>query len=68
MKKYITSDTPRISRTGDYIQIVRKSNRRAVKTWKTVLKIRQSERKIKVQERVVPLPTEMVEWLKGIAK
>tara|TARA_R110002020_G_scaffold51249_2_gene145130 strand:- start:810 stop:1016 length:207 start_codon:yes stop_codon:yes gene_type:complete len=66
MKKYITSDIPRLSRTGDYISIVRKSNRRAVKTWKTVLKIRQSERKIKVQEKSKPLPTEMVEWLQRL--
>jgi len=66
MKKYITSDTPRLSRTGDYIHIVRKKVRQPVKTWKTVLKEHGKSRTIAVQERAKPLPAEMVEWLQRL--
>ena len=49
MKKYVTSNTPRLAHTGDYIQIVKNKIRQPVKTWKTVLKIQQATRKVKVK-------------------
>tara|TARA_Y100000296_G_scaffold48630_1_gene55729 strand:- start:710 stop:916 length:207 start_codon:yes stop_codon:yes gene_type:complete len=66
MKRFITSSRPRIAKTGDYIQIVRKKVRQPVKTWKTVLKEQGKNRTVKVQERAKPIPAEMVEWLQRL--
>jgi len=68
MKRYIVSDRPRLAQTGEYVNIVRKSNRKAVKTWKTVLKEHVKGRTIAVQERAMPLPAELIRWVQSITE
>tara|TARA_Y100000310_G_C20269525_1_gene617369 strand:+ start:369 stop:590 length:222 start_codon:yes stop_codon:yes gene_type:complete len=68
MKRYISSDKPKLAQTGNFIFITGKSNklRKPVKTWKRILKEHRKSRTVKVQERAKPIPAELTEWLKGI--
>jgi len=68
MKRYISSDKPKLAQTGNFIFITGKSSklRKPVKTWKRILKEQGKNRAVKVQERAKPLPIEMVEWLQRI--
>ena len=68
MKSYRVSDTPRLAQTGRFIYIKGKATRKPVKTWKTVLKIRQAERAIAVQEIAKPVPAGLMEWLQSITE
>jgi len=69
MKNYRVSNKPKLAEVGQFIYTGKsKTIRKPTKNWKTVLKEQKKIRAVKVQERVVPIPAEMVEWLQGIAK
>ena len=69
MKNYRVSSQPKLAQVGRFIYTGKsKAIRKPSKNWKTVLKEQKKIRAVKVQERVVPIPAEMVEWLQGIAK
>ena len=69
MKNYRVSSQPKLAQVGRFIYTGKsKAIRKPTKNWKTILKEQTKIRAVKVQARAVPIPTEMVEWLQGIAK
>ena len=69
MKNYRVSSQPKLAQVGRFIYTGKSNSiRKPTKHWKTVLKEQTKIRAVKVQARAVPIPTEMVEWLQGIAK
>ena len=50
-KRYITSDSPRLARTGEYMYTTNKSSNRKPKlTWRMALKARQKARTVCVKD------------------
>ena len=69
MKRYITSDTPRLSSANNYIKYIpRKAERKPVSTWKKTLKAHIAHRVVKTQERVKPISAELGTWLQSIGE
>lgn len=67
MKRYITSDTPRLSSANHYTKYVTgRAIRKPVKNWKMVLKQHIAHRAVKTQEREKPLSAELRSWLESI--